>query len=184
MAKAQTKEPVIHGMPASALVRAPTRSLTNAQRRAQKSARLVMLRRWWASGFEIESIRQMAHAHFDITDAAITRLLRAVADAIDAEAEAYEQVPDHLIRHRHRIRFEQHYRRCVDKGAWAAAERCLRALAELDGAFRVRDDDGPKLVVSIHQQGARFMTDEQLAARLLADDDDDFAIDVPLEADE
>lgn len=181
---ATTDEEEIAGLPVSVLIRHKTRTLTNAQRRAQKETRLMMIRRWWAIGFEVPRIRQLAAARFDCSDSVIGKLLRAVVEDLDAEAEAYEKVPDHHIRHRHRVRIEELYRQALDKGQLSVAERCLRLLTQLDGMLHRHDDDAPALVVSRAQQGARVMTDEQLAAVLVDESDEGMIIDVPVDADD
>lgn len=165
------------------LVAAPTRSLSNQQRRDQKSQRLVMVRRWWSSGLEVDAIHRMCLVHFKVSGAAAKRLLHAVADQLDDEADAYEQIPAHHVRHRHRARFEDLYRVCLDNGSLAAAERCLRALAEIDGVFRPRhEEDNTRPVVPVHQQGARTLSNEDLA-RLL-EEGGEVVIDVPFSSDE
>lgn len=148
------------------LLSAKSRDLSGTQRREQKDVRLLQLRRWWASGFELPAIKRLAMKKFDISPAAINSLLTALVDLIDTEAEAWESTPQHLVRHRHRLRLEDLYRRASDAGSLAVAERCLRALADLDGAFRQREDDAGKPIVSIHVQGARTMSDEELAEGL------------------
>lgn len=168
------------------LIATPYKKLTNPQRKQQRAARVLMIRRWWAAGFEVDAIRRLAAVRFQANPRTIETLLGQVADDLDIEAEAYEQLPEHQIRHRHRVRIEDLYRRCIDEGKLSAAERCLRALAELDGVFKARQPNGDPLVKHIlpmEKQGARMIPRDQMAEFLLRDDNDDedgIVIDVPI----
>lgn len=167
-------------IPTKILVAMPSRKLSAAQRRHRQEARLAMIRQWWASGFPVAKVRRMARTIFQIKDDRAQALLEQVVQDIEDEAEIYEQIPAHIIKHRHRVRLEHFYRWCIAEGHPSPAERALRMLATMDGVFEVRTDDMPTLVVPISQQGARMLDDDELMKLLQSKGDQTVTVDVPM----
>lgn len=162
-----------------ALVATPTRGLAHWMRAAQKRERLAMLRQWWAAGFDEDAVLRMGMAHFVLPPSAVTNLIKELVDLIDDEADAWESQDKHQIRHRHRIRFTQLYQRAVKANQFSVAERAARALAQLDGAFKLNDAND-ELVKTVHQQGARILSDSDVA-RLLTGEAEKIDVAVPTE---
>lgn len=139
---------------------------------------MIMIRRWWAAGLEVETIERMCSVHLQLTTRATNRLLRDAVELIELEADEYENLPDHHKRHRHRLRLENLLRVALEKGNLSVAHRCIRDLGHLDGSFKAADEDDPG-IVPLRQQGARRMTNEQLAQVLTTGKE--LIIEVPLE---
>lgn len=165
------------------LVALPTKSLSNWKRSAQLRERLNLMRQWWGAGFEEDGILRLAMKTFVLPELSCRHLMRLFAEQLDTEADAWDLEPVHVLRHRHRVRLTHVYQLAVKEKTLTVAVRAAKHLADLDDVFSRPEDEAVRQQLSIHQQGARLLTNEQIAG-LLTGKTNQVVIDVPSEPEE